>query len=266
LSLSFQISTALLLLLTAAGQARAQVQVQVQVDEDESQREAAARALFQEGLTHADAGRWGQAADRFEQARLLRSSPEISYNLATALVHQDKLVRATELLRPLSADASAPPAVRAAATGRLAELLPRLAHLTIQAPGGSTDSATVLIDQQPLDAARLGVPLPVDPARHRIELRRGASLIETQTVTLAEGQRQTVTLQQGVPSLALFAQPLQTTTNAASTPSTGPSRSHAWAWALVGAMAVGLTTTALLVTRDSPAPPAGNVDTWTLGR
>jgi hypothetical protein len=142
--------------------------------------------------------------------------------------------------------------VREAAAARLGDLLPRLAHLTIEVPAG-LQGATVLVDKRPVDPDRLATAMPLDPTSHRIEVHRGSALVEVQGVTLREGERRTVTL--GMTAPAMAAQP-------AAEPAP---RSHAWAWALVGALAVGVTTTAVLATRDGPSPPAGNVDTWKLG-
>jgi hypothetical protein len=235
---------------------------------DDLESTAEARALFEDGLAHADAGRWSEAADRFERARLLRPSPEITYNLTTALVHQGKLVRASELLRQVLAEPQATPPVKEASTARLAELLPRLAHLTIEVPAAAAGT-TVVVDQRPFDAARLGVALPMDPTVHSLELRRGQALVERREVTLREGERRTVSLDKGGPGSALvFSDPgLLAKDVAPPAAADRPSgRSRAWIWAAVGALAIGVTTTAIIASRDSPAPPAGNVDTWTLGR
>jgi hypothetical protein len=257
-TLRLLVRTTVLLLVASGGTAAA--------EESRVDQTAAARALFEEGLSHGDAGRWAEAADRFERARLLRPSPEITYNLTTALVHEGKLVRASEHLRRLMDEPQAPPPVREAAGARLAELLPRLAHLTIEAPGTPDGPVgAVVVDQQPIDAARLGVPLPMDPASHRIELHQGSAVVEVQVVTLREGERRTITLQKRGPGLT-FDTKASAHDPSSPAPTAPSSPSRAWAWALVGALAVGVTTTAVLVSRDGPAPPAGNVDTWTLGR
>jgi hypothetical protein len=228
---------------------------------------AAARALFTEGLTHADAGRWEAAADRFERARALRPSPAITYNLSTALVHKGQLVRASELLREVLAEPQVAPPVRNAANTRLGALLPRLAHLTVELPVASPSGLHVLIDQRPVDTARLGVPLPVDPAAHSLELRRGLARLDQKDVVLKEGERRTVRLGAAdvAEAVAVDVVDVRAATEANATPP-APASSRAWIWAVAGAVAAGTATALVLATRDGGAPPAGNAGTWTLGR
>jgi tetratricopeptide (TPR) repeat protein len=213
------------------------------------ERQAAARALFQEGLGHADAGRWREAADRFERAHSLRPTPEIGYNLSTALVKLGRLVHASELLRQLKSHPRANPEVRRAAAARLAQVLPRLAHLTIEA-GGLPERAAIRLDGKPLDPALVGVAFPVDPGLHLVEAYpggdrgRGGEPLAATSATLAEGARETVRLQaRPAEAGGLFARP--------------------WFWGVVGAAAVGVGA-AVLLGRD-PERATGNVDTWRLG-
>jgi hypothetical protein len=158
----------------------------------EAERRAAARTLFGEGLAHADAGRWSEAAERFERAYAVRPSHEIGYNLSTALIHLGRLVGASELLRRAADDTAAPPAVRNAARARLAQVTPRLARLTVQLRGAPEGYA--YLDGRPLARAMLGVALPVDPGRHLVQARdpNGASL--SRPIALEEGGESSVTL------------------------------------------------------------------------
>jgi hypothetical protein len=219
-------------------------------------RTAAARALFQEGLVHADAGRWPDAANRFERAQALRASPEIAYNLSTALTQLGRLVRASELLREIGTDPHAAASVKQAAARRLAALLPRLAHLTVQAPPAGEQ---VLLDGRRLDPVGLGVALPIDPGPHTVELRQGTATVLTRGITLAEGQRRSVSLDRLAPTLSSpsFADRSQ------AVGARKPLFRRTWPWMVLGGLALG-TTVALVAIRD-PAAPRGNVDTWTLG-
>ena len=237
-------------------------------------RKAAARALFEEGLAHADAQRWGEAADRFERASALRPSPVITYNLTSALIHLGDLVRASELLREITTDPHATADVRQAARARIGEIRPRLAYLRIEAPrrpGHRT--AAVLVDGHPLDDARLGVGLPVNPTSHSIELRTGTTIVGSRQVLLREGERRTVSVNAELPigagmtsAMGGDASLLQAdpNTGAAVTAGADESKSHRWAWIALGAVAVGVTTAAVIATRGDSAP-MGNVGTWNLG-
>jgi hypothetical protein len=84
---------------------------------------AAARALFDQGLELLYVERWGEAADRFQRAHVLRPSPQIIYNLTTALVGMGRLVQASELAHQVSLDPSATPQVREASSARRDQLL-----------------------------------------------------------------------------------------------------------------------------------------------
>jgi hypothetical protein len=211
----------------------------VRADPDESplppsfERTGAARVLFEEGLAHADHGRWAEAADRFERAQALRASPEIAYNLSTALVRQGRLLRGSELLRQIVADEKAAPAVRQAAERRLAQLSRRLAHLVVEPPLGGEE---VFLDGRRLEPALLGLALPVDPGPHTVELRKGTATLFTRGLTFSEGQRRTVGMDRLWPSPAA----------AQFSPATSRRR---WAWVVLGAVALG-TTAAVVAARD----------------
>jgi hypothetical protein len=266
---------------------------------------AAARTLFEEGLAHADAHRWEQAADRFERASLLRPTPVIDYNLSSALVQVGDLVRASELLRQIAADPKASAEVKQAARAQLAELRPRLAYLRIDPPGDQLRQAKVVVDGHPFDAARLGVELPVNPASHSIELREGSLVVGSRTVLLREGEHRRVTPGPELPRVQ--AARLQrmaaaststgrgngigtatgttgtiTTTNLLGAPGfdprgddtsdsnslaakAGQGRSRTWIWVTLGAVVAGVTTAVVIASRSDTAPPAGNAGTWMLG-
>lgn len=235
---------------------------------DQAERRSAARALFQEGLTHADAGRWQQAADRFSRAHSLQPTPEITYNLSTALTRVGRLVSAGELLRQVSDDGAASARVREAAGLRLVEVQKRLAYATVhvEPPG----PARVWVDGRPLDAAAIGVPFAIDPGTHVFELRAGARTAASRTLSLAEGERETVTLEAAVTEkegaarargggerLRSSAPDASATSRAA----TEPLWRKGWFFGAVGAAAVGAGVAIFLATRGTD-PPRGNVETW----
>jgi hypothetical protein len=235
-------------------------------------RQAAARALFEEGVAHADAGRWNEAADRFSRAHSLRPTPEIAYNLSTALARVGRLVSAAELLRQVVDDPQATARVRAAAEARLAEVDRRLCHVTVHAdaPG----PARVWLDGRPLDAAAIGVAVAVDPGPHVLELRNGARTVSSRTVSLADGKRETVVLEAPALNLQPTAPP-----PLLAAPAAGPSAADVsarpaatdrdafwrkgWFWGTVASVAATVAVGALLASRSGQGDPVGgNVDTW----
>jgi hypothetical protein len=228
-----------------------------------AERDALARRLFSEGLAQADAGRWAEAADSFDRAYTIRPSPQIAYNLATALERRGQLVRASQLLTSIAADAGVRPAVRDAARDRLGQVLPRVARLGVQVT--PADRQHLWLDGQPLDGAASATAVTVDPGEHVVEVRRDSGVSVTRRLSLAEGDLQTVVIDAapplpidpGTPALAVAA---------ARDPA--PRRNvfrRGWLWGIVGA-AVVASAAAVLASRGGGAESHGNVATWDLPR
>jgi len=159
-------------------------------------RSASARALFEEGVKSADAGKWSEAADRFERALSLRDSQVIRYNLAVALSELGRLLEASEFLRQVSRDTAVDAQVRADAQARLDSISARISKLTVslQPPDSSVLAE---LDAKRLDAAMVGVAIPIDPGVHRVRSVRDGQVIDEQEVTLPEGGSESVTLATG---------------------------------------------------------------------
>jgi hypothetical protein len=236
---------------------------------DEGDRKVAARALFQEGLREADARRWSRAADRFERARALRASPEITYNLTTALMRLGKFVRASELLREITSDPQASPAVKEATRVRQAEVLPKLASLRIAPAPLQGQRTAVYLDGNRVDADKLGAAIAVDPTFHSIQQREGMTVVAWREVSLREGELRTVNLAVapegedfagagGLASGQLGANARETVLPAAS------GKNHTWMWVVGGVVVAGVATAIVIANRD-PSAPMGNAGTWTLG-
>jgi hypothetical protein len=234
------------------GPARGRAEETLPLDAD---RRATARALFDQGLEYADAGRWQEAADRFRRAYEAKATAEIAYNLATAYVRLGYLAAAAGLLRRVVDDDEAPPAVRDAARVRLAQVSPRLGRLTVRlapAPG-----AYAYLDGRLLAPSTIGVVLPVDPGPHLVQARWRDGGELSRRVTVAEGAQSTVTLLP--PSLAPVA------AAPAAAPTTAPPLfKRGWFWFAVAGVAAG-TAMALTVPHVGGNDVAGNVGTWQVG-
>jgi uncharacterized protein (UPF0147 family) len=229
-------------------------------------REAEARRLFRQGLTHADEGRWSEASDCFTRAYAIRPTPQIAYNLSTALVRMGRLVKASQLLDEITADTSARPAVRQAAHARLDEVRPRLPRLTVRAP--DAQRAHLWLDGQPVDPAVSVTAMPVDPGPHLVELRVGPGTALSRTVSLEEGARQTVIFEPPGPALAAPAGVVSRDLGSAPPPASSRESllRRPWFWAAVGS-AVLASAVVVLASRGGGGPEArGNVDTWVLPR
>jgi hypothetical protein len=167
---------------------------------------ATARALAREGADAQKREQYALAADRFERAEALVDAPTLLLGLARAQVGLGKLVEANETYRrilrePLAPHASAPfvAAVKSAARED-AEIASRLAWVTLVVNGPTT--AEVLLDDVPVSAAALGVPLACNPGAHAVKASAEGFASGTTSFALSEGGKQTV-------SVTLRAQPVQ---------------------------------------------------------
>lgn len=147
---------------------------------------AAARSLFERGVTAADAGDHTTAADLLSRSLALHPSPVVAYNLAQSLSELGRLVEASEALVQVERDATNA-TLRAAAAELRGQLAARLAHVTVTVSPVDTD-AEVHLDGAPLAAVLRGTAAPVDPGRHvATALREGVEVARAE-VTVAEAQ------------------------------------------------------------------------------
>lgn len=225
--------------------------------QDDARASAAARALFQEGVTCADAEDWACAAERFTQAARLRASPVILSNQGVALMHLGRFVEASEAFRTVIRDATASAALHADAERYIAEIEPRLGRLALSLEG-PPDRVEVVVDGQD-HTALVGIPAPSDPGAHEVIARRDGEIVARATVEVTAGATASTTL--SIPPLPVVATVTGTSPSVAAasvTPSSadsdldralapypGPSESHHevyeewWLWTIVGVVVVG---------------------------
>lgn len=161
---------------------------------------AAAEQLFAEARELAKAERWAEACPRFEAS--LRADPALGteLNLATCYEHLGKLARAWGLYHESIALAAQAGDVkrRDYAQRHAAALEPRLARLTITAPAGPPAGFVARWDGVPIGGHTLGAVLYADAGRHDLVASAPGFQPFVKTVTLAEGQAETL----AIPSLA----------------------------------------------------------------
>jgi hypothetical protein len=227
-------------------------------------RVAAARALFQEGLQHLVDEQWEQAADRFQRAMALRSSPQVIFNLTTALIPLGRLVRSTELLMQLSRDPTTPAEIRRDAAARIEQLTPRLARLTVRAVGG-LEGCQIFLDERPLDAVLLGVAFPIDPGIHVLIARCDGEPMASQRADLAEGESSEVLLEPTAEQADRGLRPPLPPATTAATEGPPADDQHRrpsivrrwWFWTIIGTVVVaGAVTGGVLGARASQQEPA----------
>jgi hypothetical protein len=238
-------------------------------DEVDPARAASARALFEEGVSLSDQGKWTDATDRFRRALALRDSQVIRYNLAAALLELGQVVEATELLRQVERDETADAKLRGEASTRLNDALAKMAKLTVHVEG-PLEGASFELDEHALETVQLEVAIPADPGMHRLKATRAGEEVASSEVTLAAGEAKTVTLRLTPPVVATPAEAAQTV--ALTVPEPGkdqgeaPKRKKIMWWAIGGGAAVAVVAVVATVlathrTSDkSEAPYHGNFD------
>lgn len=159
-----------------------------------------AEAVFLEGRTAMEAGRFEVACAKFAESERLERAAGTLMNLATC---EEKLVRlasawqhwkeAIDLL-PVDDDRVA------FARGRVEELEKKLPRLVLKVKAGADARTRVARDGVDLGAASWGVPLPVDPGPHEIVITAPGRLPAKVTVSLAEAEQRSLEVQPGAPA------------------------------------------------------------------
>jgi len=128
---------------------------------------AEARARFEEGIKHAEAGDHEAARLKFNQAWALVKSPAILYNLARAEQLSGHPVEALEHWRQfakLPPDPKVTDAQRQRAAENITELSRKVGQIQVEAPPG----ARVSVDGHAIDPGRTD-PVAVAPGKHTVE-------------------------------------------------------------------------------------------------
>jgi hypothetical protein len=132
---------------------------------------AAARALFSEGRKLMAAKKYEQACPRFEESQRLDPGIGAMYNLADCWDHSGRIASAWAMFLDTAASARAVGQGdrERAAKERALAIESKVPHLTIQVPSADA-GLEVKRDGEVVRAASYGVPLPVDPGNHHIEV------------------------------------------------------------------------------------------------
>lgn len=228
---------------------------------DDARQTAAARALFQEGVTFADGAEWAAAADRFERAFALRASPNIENNLALAYEQLGRLIEAVERFRHVVQTPGVDRRIRDAARQRIRALEPRIGRLVVRVDG-SPEGVALMLDGRAFPEAAVGVATPVDPGTRTLIATRAGTEVGRIDVTVPEGGEAQATLVVSAPLVAnvtLPPAPEESSpgpfTAADPEPESDSIAKSPWLWIGVGAaVAIGVTAV-ILVTNDSAASP-----------
>lgn len=227
------------------------------------QQLAIARALFEEGLRHVDAGRWALAADRFSRVLALRYSAVAAYNLALARARLGSSVLALEALRELLTQPGLEPTVRDAALALQKEQQANVGWLTVRVRG-ACPGCRVELDGKEVPTAALGVAVPIDPGRHALGLLRETESVASTTLLVSAGARIEGDLHVPVaPAVAASTvvepEPDEPVPAAALAPTKvedkkqakGSLLSSPWFWGGVGVLAAGVVTLGVVLAGNS---------------
>ena len=224
----------------------------------EAERIALARALFREGVAHADAGRFSEAAERFRRAHAIHATPALGYNLAAALARLGEVVEASELLRAVIQHEEAPRPLVEQAQELYDACVARIAQLTIRVTG-SMEGVELRIDGSVLDQAAVGVPMPVDPGTHVVDATREGHVIAREESELDDAAREGTVL--AIP--AASEEPLEPvgvdilpSDPEPPAPDGGGGGMPAWVWVGGGVLVVGALIGVLLFAGVFDAPDA----------
>ena len=229
-----------------------------------------ARSLFAEGLAFVAQQDWHHAAERFTQVRAIRSSPVVSYNLASALAELGQRVESSKLLTQVLSDPLADGETRNAALLLLSKIEPQIGALTISVYG-KTEDCRFSLDGQPLAIAGREQSLRVDIGQHTVAVERDGATILSPQITIGGTFPMQAQLALEVPARL---QPTQVALPPArktvelrlSQPSAPPRDGESlleqwWLWAGAGAVVAGaIVATVVLTSSDDPSPDPGDTN------
>lgn len=207
------------------------------------EEKAGARALAEQAVEAFNDGEYERAVDLFRRAETLVHSPGHWLYMGRAYVKLGRLVLAQEAFLKAEREAlndSSPEAFRVAvadASSELEALRPRIAKVTVTVSGVEPSTASVTVDGAPVPSALIGVPMPVDPGERTFEVSAPGMLTESQALTIAEGGRESITLELhpiGITTTAPQEQPIPPPAQDAETAPNG-----AFLYAGIGAFVLG---------------------------
>ena len=157
----------------------------------------AADALFDAGKALMEEGKLDEACAKFEASYKLDPALGALLNLANCLEQSGRIASAwTRWGEASDAAARANDDRKAFADERRSALRPRLPTLELRVTGDA-DGLTIWRDDVEIAVAAAGVPLPIDPGAHHIEVTRGEDVLHAADLTAKEAEPIVITLDFG---------------------------------------------------------------------
>jgi len=212
---------------------------------------ATARDLFIQASALGQQNKWDEARALYERSLALKRAPVTLYSLGAAQKHSGRWVEAIESFRAFLAEPSTAGtrAYEEPARKAVAELSPRLAHVTIVLPSGAGSDARVELDGQLVASAALGTARPVNPGAHVIAVTAPGRKPLRREITVREGERTNVELVLEIEAPAPSSTPVAT-----AAPSASPAPAVVSAAVVATALSVRPSTTAAPV--SPPVDPS----------
>jgi hypothetical protein len=158
-----------------------------------AQRASLAEALFRDARRAMKAGDYALACPKLAESQRLDPSAGTLLNLAICEERQGNFATAWTKYRELLDTLPSSDPRREVATAHLLEIEQKLPRLNITVVGGSEDTV-VRLNGVELQAASLGVDVPVDPGEHRLSVSIGRGRNLERTVRVSPGERLAVEL------------------------------------------------------------------------
>jgi hypothetical protein len=149
-----------------------------------------ARRLFDEGRAAEDAARWREAADKFRRATAIKDTPGIRFHLARCEEEQGAFVEALveyDRARELIEGGVRAADVEKLLPGARERVRAKVALLTLRLPT-DVKNVSVELDGKALSASVLGVPIPINPGKHRLNAVAVGRTPSTLEITLGVGE------------------------------------------------------------------------------
>jgi hypothetical protein len=160
---------------------------------------SAARKVALDGVAALQRGDAEQAMQKLEKAYRLFRVPSIALWSARALAKRGFLVEASERYQEASrleaqqGELAVQVQARKDAATELEALMPRLPTITVSVEGANSGEVKLSLDGVVMPSALSGEERPVNPGEHRVVGVAGKEEV-SETVTLAEGEKQSIIL------------------------------------------------------------------------
>jgi hypothetical protein len=167
--------------------------------EDDAATRSAARKVALDGIAALQRGDAEQATQKLEKAYRVLRVPSVALWSARALAKRGLLVEASERYQEASrleaqqGDVAVQVQARKDAAAELEALMPRVPTITLRVEGANAAEVKLTLDGVVMPSALSGEERPVNPGEHHVVGVAGEEEVSDR-VTLAEGQKQSITL------------------------------------------------------------------------